>query len=208
MKRLASIAGVRWSVGDQCCFGAKYVKPTAWLNNAPWMQVLESLCPGQPDHPWHPSCIGMIWDDATCEWIWRTKAAAEYPEDLCNTVATAYDKHCSDNGMEPGDVNTLRTTINDGGTVDPLDAESRKQRRNRENEEARRAVAYTRRRSHTSPRAWRTTRTPGGPTLPCDDHAAGAHALGSTTRSATRRRSIKCVPPSSRRPPRRGRGPS
>ena len=77
----------------------------------------------------------MIWD-ATDGWIWRTKAAAEYPEDLCNSVAAAYDSHCAEHGMEPMDLDALRTTMTEGGTVDPLDIESRKQRRNRENEEA------------------------------------------------------------------------
>ena len=89
MVALAKLQGASFIVGDQCCHGGLYAKPTGWLTTAPFLQVLAARCPGPPAHPRHPPLQGWATapDGRQC---WLTELAAEYPQDLCDNVAAEY----------------------------------------------------------------------------------------------------------------------
>ena len=84
---LAQLPGVSLYKGDQCALGGIYQKPTGWLSNAPWMNVVCRRCP--PTHPKHPPLVGFgeTFDGRK---VWMTELAAEYSEDLCDAIASAY----------------------------------------------------------------------------------------------------------------------
>jgi hypothetical protein len=90
-KSLLKLKGIQHLVSDQCCFGGLYRKSTGWLTKASFLSVLACRCPGRPLHPRHPVLQGkaIAPDGRVC---WLTELAAEYPEDLCNTMAEAYSK--------------------------------------------------------------------------------------------------------------------
>jgi len=91
MVPLAKLRGATFVVGDQCCHGGLYRKPTGWLTTAPFLQLLAARCPGPPAHPRHPALQGWATapDGRQC---WLTELAAEYPQDLCDNIAAEYSR--------------------------------------------------------------------------------------------------------------------
>ena len=129
MKKLLAIQGVHDVVGDQCCLGGMYVKPTRWRSNAPWFSVLAQRCPGQPGHAPHQKLRGWTkYADGQTGWL--TALGAEYPEGLCHTLARGYVNHTG----SPAEINKVK--INEDGTVDPLEPESKRVIREQENKDA------------------------------------------------------------------------
>jgi len=86
VKALANLPGARFYKGHQCWFGGLYPKPTCWLTNAAFLEILVQKCPGFPAHPRHPSLQGRVKgpDGKDC---WLTSLAAEYPQGLCEELA-------------------------------------------------------------------------------------------------------------------------
>jgi len=123
MISLFDLKGVRLIVGDQCCHGCLYKKPTGWLTNAAFLEVFRRRCPGPPTHLPHPPLEGraVTPDGRDC---WLTELAAEYPEDLCDAAASAYAKVAQE-PMVPARAISLRT-----GTrfFDPLTSSVREAR--------------------------------------------------------------------------------
>ena len=88
---LKGLRGVRFIVGDQCCHGFLYRKPTGWLTNAEFLEVFRCRCPGEPQHPRHPALEGWaVAPDGRERWL--TEFAAEYPEDVCDVAAQGYSR--------------------------------------------------------------------------------------------------------------------
>ena len=89
MRRLAALPGVKPIDGDQCIGGGPYKKPTRWLTNAPWLEVLAFRCPGQPEHSEHITLEGFTEaeDGSRC---WLTEQAPEYSSGLWDVIAEAY----------------------------------------------------------------------------------------------------------------------
>jgi hypothetical protein len=56
--KLKKLPGVRLVEEDQCVFGGLCRKPTGWLTNVPFRQVLAHTCPGSGVHPPHPTLEG------------------------------------------------------------------------------------------------------------------------------------------------------
>lgn len=123
IRTLRKLPGVQFIIGDQCCFGGQYRKPTGWLGNAPFLPVLGRTCPGPPAHPAHPVLQGraVTPDGRAC---WLTELAAEYPEGLCNQVAKAYDESFA----RAGDGSARAISMWTFGRNDPLEATKRQQR--------------------------------------------------------------------------------
>ena len=86
---LATLPGVKLFKGDQCALGGFYTKPTGWLSNASWFEVVCKRCP--PCHPKHQPLVGFA---ETCDGkrVWMTELAAEYSEGLCDALAQACAK--------------------------------------------------------------------------------------------------------------------
>ena len=74
--RLRQLPDVQLLIGDQCCFGGVYRKPTGWLTNAPFLRMLACTCPGEPAHPRHPVLEGRTFGPDGCE-CWLTSLASE-----------------------------------------------------------------------------------------------------------------------------------
>jgi hypothetical protein len=49
-RALLTLKGAHMVVGDQCCFGGLYRKPTGWLTNSGFVDVFAARCPGTPRH--------------------------------------------------------------------------------------------------------------------------------------------------------------
>ena len=94
-RQIARWPGVRRIVGDQCCFGAASVKPTAWLTNGTFVEIMQQKCPGQPDHPRHEPLVGMVKVPGG-KWVSRTSLAAAYPRELCEVVAKEFKEWASE----------------------------------------------------------------------------------------------------------------
>ena len=90
VKRLLQLEGVKLYKGDQCAFMGEYVKPTGWLSNARFMEVIERRCPGRPEHQ-HEPLIGFTLDFHGNK-VFKISLAAEYPQGLCIELAKAYAK--------------------------------------------------------------------------------------------------------------------
>ena len=86
---LASLPGVSLLTGDQCALGGFYTKPTGWLSNAPWLNVVCKRCP--PEHPKHQPLMGFA-ETFDGRQVWMTELAAEYSEGLCDALAAAYSE--------------------------------------------------------------------------------------------------------------------
>ena len=84
---LAQLPGVSLFKGDQCALGGFYTKPTGWLSNATWLNVVCRRCP--PEHPKHPPLVGFG-ETFDGKKVWMTELAAEYSEGLCDALASAY----------------------------------------------------------------------------------------------------------------------
>lgn len=78
VKRLLQLEGVRLFVGDQCMFMGEYVKPTGWLSNANFMQVLQRRCSGRPNRQ-HEPLMGLTRDFYGNK-VFKTSLAAGYPQ--------------------------------------------------------------------------------------------------------------------------------
>ena len=100
--RLRDMPGVTLKVGDQCCYGCEYRKPTGWLTNASHLDVLVKQCPGGPLHQ-HPPLEGLVYDFHG-ERVWKTSLAAEYPQGLCEEVAKSFNRWL--------ELNPVRTAMN------------------------------------------------------------------------------------------------
>ena len=81
--------------GDQCEFNGEYKKPTSWLGQAPFAEVLCKRCRGPPEHD-HPALQGFT-TDYWGQQVWKTSLAAEYPQGLCEELARAYDDWVREN---------------------------------------------------------------------------------------------------------------
>ena len=125
--RLAKLDRVQLLEGDQCMFGGEYRKPTGWLTNSPHLSRIAVKCPGGPGHH-HPPLEGMV-RDFWGEWVWRTALAAEYPQGLCEVLASEYLKHLK---MERKRSTTTVQSWKDGGNN--KDFESKAYLREVENE--------------------------------------------------------------------------
>ena len=126
---LAALPGVARRSGDQCALGGVYTKPTSWLTNAEWMQIVEQRCP--PEHPRHQPLEGRVIGPDGVE-VWLTELAAEYPEGLCDALAAAYSKAVESAPLRTAPF-SVRVTAE--GKVDAAAAETGRQRRRREEEE-------------------------------------------------------------------------
>lgn len=125
--RLKSIPRVTLKIGDQCCYGCEYRKPTGWLTNAEHLDVLVKQCPGGSLHH-HPPLEGLVYDFHG-ERAWKTSLAAEYPQRLCEEVAKSFRRWL--------DSNPTRQTVNKNPMKDGELAEdwtSARFRRERENQ--------------------------------------------------------------------------
>ena len=85
--KLEGLPNVKRYSGDQCRLGAPWVKPTSWLSNAPWMEVVQVR--RGPGCPQHQPLRGTTLDDKGRK-VSRTTLAATYPRTLCRTLARAY----------------------------------------------------------------------------------------------------------------------
>ena len=86
MKALRALPEVSLRCGDQCKLGASWRKPTGWLTNAPFLEVVEQRHDDKCEY--HEKLEGKVYKDG--EWVWKTTLAAEYPKALCLTLAKAY----------------------------------------------------------------------------------------------------------------------
>ena len=128
-RNFLKMQGVYDLTADQCVCGGLYVKPTRWRSNCPWMQAIAGRCPGEPTHQRHQPLRGwMHHGSGTSGWL--TALGAEYPEGLCDILATAYNESSD----VPIKVNSV--VISDEGTIDPLLPESRRQLRRKEDRQA------------------------------------------------------------------------
>ena len=127
---LNKLPDVHFVVGDQCCFGGTYRKPTGWLTNAPFLKVLSQTCPGVPLHVKHPSLEGRVIGPDGVE-VWLTELAAEYPQGLCESLAEAYAGFAQQ-PLTPADGPYLKGRA----LLDPLLPPTKRQRREASSSEA------------------------------------------------------------------------
>ena len=71
---------------DQCMFGAPSVKPTRLMVSHSALAVLQRRCQGGHKHV---RLTGKVWSDFFHAWVFRTKLAQVYPDDLCQQFAEA-----------------------------------------------------------------------------------------------------------------------
>ena len=126
--RLKNIPKVTLKIGDQCCYGCEYRKPTGWLTNADHLEILTKQCPGEPLHL-HPPLAGLT-QDFHGEWVWKTSLAAEYPQGLCEEVAKSFCRWLEAN---PQRANSNKNPMKDGEVAE--DWTSARYRREKENQE-------------------------------------------------------------------------
>jgi hypothetical protein len=94
------------------------------------MSIVQQQCPGQPEHPRHPTLSGIIYPERGPR-IWATQAAAAYPESLAIQVAGAYKEGL---GSQPLRKETSHTTFKVDGRDPAMEEETRRILRERENE--------------------------------------------------------------------------
>lgn len=128
VKRLLQLDKVRLIAGDQCQFMGEFVKPTGWLTNAEFPQVLQRRCPGRPTHK-HEPLMGFTLDFYGNE-VFKTALAAEYPQGLCIELAKGYVEAVKKAG--PRQVTWVQKFEED---VKDKDLCSKKAHRERENEQ-------------------------------------------------------------------------
>ena len=72
---------------DACAYGGVHYKPNGWLTSAGSGSKLARKCPGQPPSNVHETLSGQEWDPTTEKWVWKTKQAQEYSNELCKQAA-------------------------------------------------------------------------------------------------------------------------
>lgn len=97
--RLFALGGVKLYTGDQCRYMCQYVKPTGWLSNATFFEILERRCPGPQQHV-HSPLMGFT-TDFEGQRVFRTSLAAEYPQGLCIELARAYSSYLNEHPSRP-----------------------------------------------------------------------------------------------------------
>eukprot|EP00438_Fugacium_kawagutii_P014285 Skav215770 [mRNA] locus=scaffold106:569116:574315:+ [translate_table: standard] len=129
IKKLMSLENVAFIRGDQCCFAGEYVKPTGWLTNGSFLEVLCRRCPGDAGGHHHKPLVGFATDFHEQQ-VFLTSLAAEYPQGLCISLAKAYAKFVKDN---PRRTRGWQLVLTDDR--DPSHLFSSKADRERENDE-------------------------------------------------------------------------
>lgn len=97
--KLFALGGVKLYTGDQCRYMCQYVKPTGWLSNATFFEILERRCPGPQQHV-HSPLMGFT-TDFEGQRVFRTSLAAEYPQGLCIELARAYSSYLNEHPSRP-----------------------------------------------------------------------------------------------------------
>lgn len=79
VKDLRNLESVQMICGDQCRFAGEYVKPTGWLTNGSFMEILAKRCTGPDGGHFHEPLMGFTTDFHSNQ-VFKTALAAEYPQ--------------------------------------------------------------------------------------------------------------------------------
>ena len=127
MKALKLLPTVEIKRGDQCRLGAPWIKPTSWLTNCAWLDIVKRrhckwTCPK------HITLEGKT-QDSDGKSVWWAQLAAAYPEEMCCTLAKEYTKALD---KEPNNV-PKKVGYDNLGMYAEHEGEARRRRQDREN---------------------------------------------------------------------------